>query len=100
MLGISPKGDAEIERKVRGKWSPVVAWHKFDVINTGGAAKNTLRVSTRGNRINAYINGEKLAGIVGHSPDGGGTIGLFAESQKANHDTWKFFSLRVTDPTQ
>jgi subtilisin family serine protease len=99
-LSISPDGYAKIGRQVRGQWSSPVAWRVFDAVNQGEGAKNRLRVSTSGNLITAYINGVKFASLRGHLPDGGGTVGLFAQSEKARSDTWKFLDLVVSDPKQ
>jgi hypothetical protein len=33
-------------------------------------------------------------------PDGGGAVGLYAQSEKNTRDTWKFFGLKVTEKAQ
>jgi hypothetical protein len=43
------------------------------------------------------VNGEKFASIKGQLPEGGGAIGLYAQSEKSSRDTWKFFDLKITE---
>jgi hypothetical protein len=57
-------------------------------------------VTTSGNAIIAYINGQKFASIKGQLPDGGGAVGLYAQSEKSSRDTWKFIDLKVTEHAQ
>jgi hypothetical protein len=95
-FNVAPDGTAAILRKVKGKYIPVIAYRKADGIKTQPGDKNQLRLVTSGNYITAYINGVKFASARGQPPAGGGQVGLRAESEKAQRDTWKFLDFKVT----
>jgi hypothetical protein len=95
-FNIAPDGTAAILRKVKGKYVPVIAYRKTDGIKSQPGDKNALRVVTSGNNITAYINGVKFGTARGQAPTGGGQVGLRAESEKAQRDTWKFLNFKVT----
>jgi hypothetical protein len=99
-LQVAPNGAASVSRIVKGKWIDPVPFRKFNAVKTGAGAKNELRVTTSGNSIIAYINGEKFASVRGQLPDGGGAVGLYAQSEKNTRDTWKFIGLKVTEKAQ
>jgi len=94
---IDPNGKVALERKVKGKWVTVLGWRQIPTAKTGAGAKNTLRVTTTGNTITLYLDDMKIASVKGQQPDGGGQIGLRADSEKDKRDTWKFMNLKVTD---
>ena len=96
-LQVAPNGAASLGRVIKGKWTAPVPFHKFNAVKLGAGAKNVLRVTTTGSAIVAYINGERFASVKGQLPDGGGAVGLYAQSEKANRDSWKFFNLKVTE---
>ena len=97
MFMITPSGYAEITRKVKGRWIDVVEWKQSPSIKRDSGSKNLLRVETNGDTITTYINDEKFASVKGQAPDGGGQIGMRAQSEKGQVDTWKFTALKVTD---
>jgi len=97
---IDPNGKVALERKVKGKWVTVLGWRQIPNAKTGQGAKNVLRVTTSGNSITLYVNDQKIATVKGQQPDGGGQIGLRADSEKEKRDTWKFSALKVTDLPQ
>jgi hypothetical protein len=99
-LQVAPNGAASLGRVVKGKWTAPVPFHLFGAVRKGAGAKNMLRVSTSGNSIVAYVNGETLASIKGQPPEGGGTVGLYAQSEKSSRDTWKFLDLKITEHRQ
>jgi hypothetical protein len=94
---IDPNGKVALERKVKGKWVTVLGWRQIPTAKVGSGAKNTLRVTTSGNTITLYLDDTKVATVKGQQPDGGGQIGLRADSEKDKRDTWKFMGLKVTD---
>jgi hypothetical protein len=94
---ITPGGSAAIVRRLKGKWVYVLDYRAADGIKTKPGDKNVLRVTTKGNAVTTYINDVKFASVKAQVPDGGGEIGLHAESEKAHRDTWKFIGLKVTD---
>ena len=75
-------------------------WRQIPSAKTGSGAKNLMRVTTSGNAITLYLNDTKIATVKGQQPDGGGQIGLRADSEKEKRDTWKFSALKVTDVPQ
>jgi hypothetical protein len=97
MFMITPSGYAEITRKVKGKWLDIIPWRQDTNIKRESGSTNVLQVETRGDAITASINGTKFATVKGQVPDGGGQIGMRAQSEKDQVDTWKFSALKVTD---
>ena len=97
MFMVTPSGYAEIARKLNGKWVSVIDWKADADIKTQAGASNTLRVTLAGNTITAYVNDAKFASVKGQMPDGGGRIGMRAQSEENQVDTWKFSALKVTD---
>jgi len=97
MFMITPSGYAEITRKVKGKWIDVVEWRQDPNIKREPGSKNVLDVETNGDTITAYINDVKFASVKGQAPEGGGQIGMRAQSEKGQVDTWKFTALKVTN---
>ncbi len=97
MFMITPSGYAEITRKVKGKWIDVIEWKQEPNIKRDPGAKNVLDVETDGDTITAYINDQKFASVKGQAPEGGGQIGMRAQSEKDQVDTWKFTALKVTN---
>jgi hypothetical protein len=95
-FNVAPDGTAAILRKVKGKYVPVIAYRKTDGIKTNPGDKNVLRIVTSGNSITAYINGVKFGTARGQPPAAGGQVGIRAESEKAQRDTWKFLDFKVT----
>ena len=94
---ITPSGYAEITRKVEGKW---IERHRLAAdgnIKRKTGSNNMLRVETNGDTITAYVNDQKFATVKGQAPEGGGQIGMRAQSEKNQVDTWKFSALKVTD---
>ncbi len=97
MFMVTPSGYAELTRKAGGKWIDVIAWRQDTNIKRDAGSTNVLQVETRGDTITAMINGAKFASVKGQGPEGGGQIGMRAQSEKDQVDTWKFSALKVTD---
>ena len=96
MFMITPSGFAELTRKVDGKWIAVVEWKQAGDIKRGEGANNLVEVKTDGGDITASINGAVFATVKGQAPEAGGEIGMRAQSEKDQVDTWKFSKLMVT----
>jgi len=99
-FNITPDGRAGISRRLKGRWVDVVPYRKATGVNGNPGDKNTLRVTTSGNAITAYINGNKFATVKGQAPQGGGQVGLHAESEEGRRDTWKFIGFKVTEASE
>ena len=97
MFMITPSGFAEIARKLDGKWMSVIDWRADPNIKTKAGSNNVLRVTMDGNDVTTYINDVKFASVKGQPPEGGGRIGMRAQSEQNQVDTWKFSALQVTD---
>ena len=96
MFMVTPSGFAEITRKVNGKWIDVVEWKQSADIKRATGSQNVLEVKTDGRHdISTFINGQPFASVKGQAPDGGGQIGMRAQSEKDQTDTWKFSQLQV-----
>ena len=96
MFMITPSGYAELTRKVNGQWLAVVEWKPSSDIKRGQGASNLVEVRTAGSDITAMINGATFATVKGQAPEAGGQIGMRAQSEKDQVDTWKFSKLVVT----
>ena len=97
MFMITPSGFAELARKHEGKWISVIDWRPDQNIKQQPGSNNVLRVVSKGNTITAFINDVRFAAVKGQMPDGGGRIGMRAQSEQNQVDTWKFSALKVTD---
>jgi hypothetical protein len=97
MFMITPSGFAEITRKVAGKWIDVVEWKQDPNIKRDPGSKNVLEVVTDGNTVTTMINDVKFASVKGQAPEAGGQIGMRAQSEKNQVDTWKFTALKITN---
>jgi hypothetical protein len=93
---ITPDGVAAIARLIKGRWHYLLI-RQADGIKTHPGDKNVLRVTTKGNSVSTYINDIKFATVKAQVPQDGGQIGLYAQSEQAHRDTWKFMDLKVTD---
>ena len=82
MFMITPSGYAELTRKVDGKWLDVIPWRADSNIKRDAGTTNTVQVETNGDTITAMINGAKFAAVKGQMPDGGGQVGMRAQSEK------------------
>ena len=95
MFMITPSGFAEITRKVNGKWIDVIEWKQDPNIKRPAGSNNVLEIKTMGSDIAAFINDKPFATVKGQVPEGGGQIGMRAQSEKEQVDTWKFSQLQV-----
>ena len=96
MFMVTPSGFAEITRKVNGKWIDVVEWKQSADIKRATGSQNLLEVKMDGGTVSTFINGQPFASVKGQAPEGGGQIGMRAQSEKDQTDTWKFSQLQVT----
>ncbi len=97
MFMVTPSGYAEITRKLKGKWLDVIPWRQSNDIRREPGKNNVLEIQTHGDTITTLINGARFEEVRGQVPDGGGQVGMRAQSEKDQVDTWKFSDLRVTD---
>jgi hypothetical protein len=94
---VAPNGRAAVGRAEKGQWGALVAFRDVAGMKKGAGAKNNVRVSTTGDSIIAYVNGQKFASVRAQAPEKGGEIGFWAQSEKSSRDSWKFLNLQVTE---
>jgi hypothetical protein len=94
---ISPAGQAAVLRYQKGKALYPVSWRKADSVKTGANAVNTIRVTTKGSAVSTYINDKPFVALKGQPPKGGGSIGLYGESENGAQNVWTFSNLKITD---
>jgi hypothetical protein len=69
---------------------------KHDAIKAGPGAKNTYRVTAKGNNITFYANDQRVGVFRGPPQDA--SLGLIAESEKDQTNSWKFSNFKLTEP--
>lgn len=98
---IAPNGFFTVARIVEGKPEAKrpVEWKKYDAVNMGAKAKNTLRVTAKGADVQIAINGKPAASFKGEPPRGPSYIGMLAASAASKKgDTWSISDFKVTAP--
>jgi hypothetical protein len=91
---IQPTGMFGISRQMYHRWLVPLPAQKSDAIKQGNGKSNELRVVTQGNLATLYINGQQAAKIKGFPPQGGGLVGLYAETGTPA-STWQFSDFKV-----
>ena len=94
---ISADGRYSIYRRFAGTWINPVPPTKSEQIKTGTNAVNELRVVLVDNFGALFINNVKVQEFRGQPPEGGGAVGLYAESESSVSDEWRFFDIAVMD---
>jgi hypothetical protein len=93
---ITPGGMAGALRLKNEKPVVVSPFRKQNAIKTGTDAKNTFRLTAKGNSLTVYGNDQRLAGFRGTPADG--YVGLYAEGEKDTGSAWKFSNFKMTEP--
>ncbi|MCB8876413.1 hypothetical protein [Acidisoma silvae] len=75
-------------------WRNIVPFMKSPAIKMGEA--NTLRVVTKGNSVSLFINGQAVGTLGIMAPDGGGAVGIEAESDAKLPGEFAFSNLTVS----
>jgi hypothetical protein len=97
VVAIYPNGRYAIFRMINGEWSTVVPATKAESVKSGLDATNEIMVAFSGNLAAFYVNGQKLFEFRGQPPRNGGSIGLYAESEKDNENEWRFTDIEVVE---
>jgi hypothetical protein len=87
------------------RWLPSHRWVTIlsgssDAIKPQPGAVNEVELRLDGNAGEAWVNGTKLASFHGQPPEGGGAIGLYAESEATRRNTWGFTDFKVLNLPQ
>lgn len=97
-LYIMGDGTYFVNRFLNGRILYPVPAQKDSSINTANGAVNHLRVVTKGTQATIYINDKQLVTFTGQPPEGGGLIGLEADSPASVRNSWGFSNLKITKP--
>ena len=97
VVAVYPKGSFDIYRMFNGEWARVLPQTKSESIKTGPGTTNEVMVSFGGGMAGIYVNGQKLFEFRGQPPPAGGSIGLFAASEKKAQSDWRFVNLTVVE---
>lgn len=92
-------GNVSVVRKIaKGRWLYPVVLKAQHAVKRGLNQENEIRVVTKGNTATVYINEEQVATLKGSPPEGGGMVGMYAESGATEPYGWKFsnFSVRTS----
>lgn len=98
VLGIDANGKAGIFRLAGNRWVNPVPMTPNDAVKKGFGESNTLRVVTKGHQALAYVNEKQVAKITGQPPEGGGQVGMEADSGEKARNIWQFSDFKVTAP--
>src|SRR5262245_24182891 len=94
-VATSPIGAVGAFRVNNGKFALQSPFRKYQQIKGGVGAKNTFRVTVKGNTVTFYGNDQRLGGFRGVPVEG--ALGLFAASENDNSNAWKFSNFKLTD---
>ena len=82
---------------INGEWANVLPATKSEMVKSGLDALNEIMVTMNGNLAAFYVNGQKVFEFRGQPPRNGGSIGLYAESEKENENEWRFVDIAVVE---
>jgi hypothetical protein len=94
---IRPNGYFSINRFITPNWSRIVPPTKSDAIKTGLGAINEVMLVYNQNLAAFYVNGQKIHEFRGQPPATGGSMGMFAQSEEAAEDEWRFLNVVVVE---
>jgi hypothetical protein len=94
---VSPDGNATVLSVQDGKSTRPVSLRKADSLNTAANSVNTLRVTSKGEEVSAYINDKPFATFKGEPPSSGGHVGFWGQSENGAENTWSFSNLKITE---
>jgi hypothetical protein len=96
-LIIGPSGTFGVDRILPGRRVSIMTFATSSAVKSGVGQVNQLRVQTKGSTATLYINGTQVASINGQPPQGGGEIGVTAQSGPNTRDVYEFSNLKVTN---
>jgi hypothetical protein len=95
LVAVAPAGVLGAVRVVKGKVQVASPFRKQAVLKAGPNAKNTLRVTVKGNSVTVYANDQKVAAY--RTNPGDGALGLFAEADNDKPTVWRFSNFKLTE---
>lgn len=98
LFNVSSLGTFSVQRRTHGKWLTPIHWTATSSIKQGTNQWNELEIQTRGNQATFLINKTQLGQINGSAPDGGGLVGVVAESPEQGPATVRIRGFKVLLP--
>ena len=93
-------GTFSIYRKIDGRWATVRSRTKADSIRQGENAVNRVKVTFANDTATLAVNDVEVAQLQrAQPPEGGGSVGFYAESEDDQRDEWSFLNIAVMDNT-
>jgi hypothetical protein len=94
-LIMTPGGIMGALRLKDGKPLVVSPFRKQNAIKVGTDAKNTIRITAKGNTVTVYINDTRVASFRGLPVEG--YLGFYAEGEKDQANNWRYSNFKLTD---
>jgi len=95
LAAVTPVGALGVVRFNKGRVLVASPFKKQNALKAGAGAKNTIRVSAKGNTVTVYGNDQRLASLRGVPEEG--YLGLYAESEKEQSNEWQFSNFKLTE---
>lgn len=89
--------DEQGVKKSSFKWDTKLIWPSVPGAKLGPGATNTLRVTIEGEHLTLYVNDAQRPFRLKGAQTTGTQVGLRADSEGTQTNTWKFSKFRVTD---
>jgi hypothetical protein len=96
-FSVAPAGTYSVSRYLNNNYYKVVDWTASATIKKGLNQVNSLSVVTKGSQATFFVNGTQVATINGQPPQGGGEIGLVADSGPGSRAVFQFANLKITN---
>ena len=87
-------GAVGVVRVDKDKVTVQAPFRTVSAINAGAGAKNTLRITVKGNTATVYVNDQRFAAIEGSLS---GQLALYGESADGQTAVWRFSKFRLTE---
>ena len=94
-VAVDLDGQYQVSRKANGTWWTVTPLTKFEGLKQGYGVVNRIKVSTVGNIATIYFNDRKAQDVKGQPPRAGGSVGMYAGSEKDQANDWRFLDIAV-----
>jgi len=94
---ITAAGSYAIYRRRAGVWITIIPRTPDEHIRRDVGAVNEIRLELVDNTAALFINGAKIRQFRGQPAAGGGSVGLYAESENTTVNEWRFVDIAVVD---
>jgi hypothetical protein len=96
-FAVAPFGTFSVSRYLNKNFYKVVDWTANAAIKKGLNQVNRLSAVIKGNQATFFVNDTQVATITGQPPQGGGEVGLIANSGPGSRSVFEFANLKVTN---